>query len=106
MSDLLTIFDLSDNQVSKKIAQPKEGFTAKQLKAISWYQSTNDLRIQLCNPPMQMNFTEKSTGEPLTVTLETILDEWHEWNENDKKERARQRREEKAFQEKVKKGLV
>jgi len=104
--DNTTLFEMSDNVLSKSIADSKSGLTAKQLKAVNWYAGTNDLRLQLCNPPMQMNFVEKSTSEPLTVTLQLILDEYKEWNDNDKKARAKARRLEKEFQNRRSNGEI
>lgn len=106
MSEMLPMFELEGATIDKSVAESKDGLSAKQLKALNWFIKSNDMRLQLCNPPMQMNFIEKPTGIPVTVSLQFILDEYNEWNEADKKARARERRLEKEFQKRVELGEV
>ena len=104
--ETVSMFDIDQSDtIDKKLALSKS-FSSKQLKAISWYADDNDLKLQLCNPPMQMNFIEKETGMDLTVTLQTILDEYKEWNDNDKKQRAQARKLEKDQKQLAEKGLL
>jgi hypothetical protein len=65
--------------------------SAKDYKAISWYAESNQLKVQLSAPPL-MYFTRRDTGEEIRVDLQEILLLYHEWNEEDKKARAKQKR--------------
>lgn len=64
--------------------------SAKDQKAISWYIKDRKCRPMLSAPP-QMHFRDKEGGE-VVVGLDTIIDEYNAWNEQDKKERAREKR--------------
>lgn len=64
--------------------------TASDYKAINWYCQSYDLKPQLSAAPL-MRFSN-TKGEHITAELETIKAEYHAWNEDDKKVRARERK--------------
>lgn len=63
---------------------------AAELKAVSWYMRDNQLRPMPSTPP-KMYFKDKN-GNEVTQELTTIVSEYKAWNEQDKKERAREKR--------------
>lgn len=65
--------------------------TAKDFKAISWYAEENGLHPQLSTPPIM--YFRKKDGDTLKVHLDAIKLEYNAWNEQDKKIRARQRKQ-------------
>lgn len=64
--------------------------TATDTKALGWYVQDRRLRPQLSTPPT-MYFTDKD-GNSVTDSMFNILALYKAWNEEDKKERARQKR--------------
>lgn len=64
--------------------------SAKDLKAINWYLGEHDLKPQLSTPPI-IYFTNKK-GEQVKAELTGIHSEYNAWNEEDKKQRAREKR--------------
>lgn len=64
--------------------------TAKDLKAIAWFIKDKNLKPQLSTPP-RMYFKE-AEGTEVTYELAGIITEWSAWNEEDKKQRAREKR--------------
>jgi hypothetical protein len=98
MAEQVKMFaEAGDEVIDKKLAEGKSGLTAKQQKAIKWYIETHRYGLRLSNPPMQMHFSDAS-GRDVTVTLETILNEYHEWNEEDKRRRSAERKKEKELE--------
>lgn len=63
---------------------------AREMKAITWYIKDRNLKPQLSAPP-QMHFKNES-GDTVTVDLAAIVLEYNAWNDQDKKERAREKR--------------
>lgn len=75
--------------------------SAAELKALGWYATTNNFRPELSAVPL-MRFTDKNTGEKVSRDLGTIIAEYQEWNEEDKKRRAAERRRERERQKRAK----
>ena len=65
--------------------------SAKDYKAIAWYCKDRNLRPELSTPPV-MYFTRKTDGEKIDVNLGAITREYSVWNDEDKKERAREKK--------------
>lgn len=63
---------------------------AKDYKAIKWYAETYDLKPQLSAPPTM--YFKDAQGREVTHNLGAIVLEWSQWNENDQKDRARERK--------------
>lgn len=63
---------------------------ATELKALAWYMRDNQLKPLLSTPPI-MYFRNKD-GVEVSQELTTIVSEYKAWNEQDKKERAREKR--------------
>lgn len=64
--------------------------SAKQLKAINWYRQENGLKPQLSTPPTM--YFKDADGNEVTADLTSIMQEYGQWNEEDKKVRAREKR--------------
>lgn len=72
--------------------------TTIELKAIDWYASNNNCRLSMGTRPT-VNFIDKATGEEIKETLADLVDQYRSWKKEDAKERARQRRADKAAAE-------
>lgn len=71
------------------------GFTTTQFKAIHWYMEDNPgLRLQLSTPP-KVYFKDKQ-NKVLSKHISELTDAYFQWNEEDKKQRARDRRQNKV----------
>lgn len=68
--------------------------SARQLTALKWYTDTYDLKVQLSRPPL-MYFTDRKTKEEKTRDLSAIVTEYEDWNKEDQKRRASNKRKEK-----------
>lgn len=107
MSDQVKMFDDAGAEtIDKKLADGNTGMTSKQLKAIRWYSESHSYRLRLSNPPMQMHFVDKQSEQEITVTLENILAEYSEWNEQDKKARAAERKRAREIEKEASKRIV
>lgn len=65
--------------------------SAKDLKAISWYITEKKLKPMLSVPPM-MYFKDAEGTELAPIDLSGIVLEWSSWNDEDKKQRAQERK--------------
>lgn len=65
--------------------------TAKDLKAINWYITEKKLKPLLSNPP-QMYFRDKDGIALEPIYLGGIVLEYNAWNEEDKKQRAHEKK--------------
>lgn len=66
---------------------PKPISSVMKKNAMKWYTDSNDLRLEHSAPP-QYNFTKRSSGERVTVSLGDMVAEYKQA----KKEEARQKR--------------
>lgn len=82
----------------KKASEPGHKYSAVELKAIRWYCENNNLAPGLSSYP-KMIFTDKRTGEEITEVLSDLVSQYKDWNKENLKERARQRRVEKQMAE-------
>lgn len=64
--------------------------SAKQLKALEWFIREKSLKPLLSTPPKM--YLRNSDGEQVDYDLNGIVLEYEAWNEEDKKERAREKR--------------
>lgn len=70
-------------------------FTGKQLKAIQWYLLDHpELRLQLSTPP-NVYFKDKR-NKIVSFNVTNLTQQYDAWNEEDKKQRARERKQEDA----------
>ena len=72
----------------------------KHLKAIGWYSKEHNYSLGLSVPPTQIFFRDKATAESVVVHLDTIMNEYNAWNEEDKKARAKERKRQKEQEKK------
>lgn len=63
---------------------------AAEMKAVAWYVQDRGLKPSLSTPP-RMYFKDKE-GNQVEADLAGIVTEYKAWNEQDKKERAREKR--------------
>ena len=100
------MFDLGEPAFDKKLKLGKDGLTSTQLKAIKWYAESHRYQLKLSNPPSQMHFVTKYSKSEVTVTLDTILDEYNEWNKEDQKRRADERKRAKEAAKKPNRRVI
>ena len=65
--------------------------TSKELKAINWFKTEHNLKLQLSALAQGVNFTDKETGKSKTFELENIMLQYKDWSEQDQKRRAKER---------------
>lgn len=65
--------------------------SAKDLKVINWYGKEHGLTPQLSTPPI-IYFKRRDNGEQITADLTLMTTSWSAWNEEDKRQRARERK--------------
>ena len=76
----------------EKEIEGMSSFTSKQMKAIKWYMDENPgLRLQLSTPP-NIYFKDKR-NRIVSFNITALTQQYDSWNEEDKKERARQRKQ-------------
>lgn len=79
-----------------------KGLSAKELTAINWYAKNNNLRPELSALPL-IYFSRKIVlaglegDEVFKMDKGDILDQWKVWNEEDKKQRALERKVEREL---------
>lgn len=84
-------------------SKPRDGYKGTEAKAINWYMTNNNCKLQLSAYP-NITFIDKDSGEPIVENLADLVDQYKSWKKEDSKERARQRRADKAAAENGRRG--
>lgn len=79
-------------------AKPRDGYKGIEGKAINWYSSNNNARLHLSIYP-KISFIDKASGEEIVEDIHDLVEQYRSFRKEELKERARQRRAEKAERE-------